>query len=228
MNSPFFNQSRMAVTANQYVAWLDVMGTASTLQRSLPQAANFVCKLHSSCLNHLPQQGVKYYPMNDGAYLVGDIDPILQTLREVMIETAGVFLAERNGMKRYMIRGAIAFGDVVHGSSAVLGLHAQQANPVMVERLLLGLPTALAYRGEANAAPFGIFIDQTARNAPSSQYPFFRWWLPRTASFNAARKKSLGEKIDKHLDWCLAHPIQTAYPKDRAEQHRLLAREYFE
>lgn len=218
----------MAVTPNQYVAWVDVMGTASTLQRSLSQAANFVCKLHSSCLNHLPASGVNYYPMNDGAYLVGDIEPILQTLREVMIETAGVFLEEENGMKCYMIRGAIAFGDVVHGSSAVLGLHDEQNHPEFVERVLLGLPTALAYRGEANAAPFGIFIDQSARNSDDTQYPFFRWWLPKSMSFGTKRRKSLGVKIDKHLDWCLAHPIQTAYPKDRAEQHRLLAREYFE
>ena len=228
MKSPHFDARNMQVAAGQYVAWLDVMGTASTLQRSLPQAANFVCKLHSSCLNHLPQQGVKYYPMNDGAYLVGDIAPILQTLQNVMIETARVFLAEKNGMKRYMIRGAIAFGDVVHGSSAVLGLHDEQSHPKMVERVLLGLPTTIAYKGEANASPFGIFIDQTARNSPGTQYPFYRWWLPHTARFDAARKRSLGEKIDTHLNWCLAHPVQTTYPRDRAELHRTLAREYFE
>lgn len=226
MISPFFDQGQMAVTPQQYVAWLDVMGTASTLQRSLGQAANFVCKLHSSCLNHLPQAGVVYYPMNDGAYLVGDIDPILRTLRDVMIETAGVFLAERNGLKRYMIRGAVAYGDVVHGSSAVNGLHPHQLSPTMVERVLLGMPTAIAYRGEGQAAPFGIFVDPSARNSPATQFPFFKWWQP--ARFNARQKDSLLQKIETHIDWCLAHPIQTAYPKDRAEQHRILAREYFE
>lgn len=228
MNSPFFDQSRMAVTANQYVAWLDVMGTASTLQRSLPQAANFVCKLHSSCLNHLPAHGVAYYPMNDGAYLVGALDPILQTLRDVMIETAGVFLAEQDGLKRYMIRGAIAFGDVVHGSSAINGLHAQQAQPVMVERVLLGLPTASAYKGESNAAPFGIFLDQTARNSAQTQFPFFKWWLPYRSAFRSHRKSALLNQIEAHLDWCLLHPIQSQYRPDRAELHRTLAREYFE
>lgn len=228
MNSPFFDQSKMAVTANQFVAWLDVMGTASTLQRSLPQAANFVCKLHSSCLNHLPPSGVTYYPMNDGAYLVGGHREVLETVGAVLNETAILFMTEADGLQRYMIRGALAFGDVVHGHSAKKGLHRNQPTKEMVGRVLLGNPTAVAHRGEGMASPFGLYVDQSARRMNRLMSPLYRWWLAPHFKTCVANKTFLVRKIEDHIDWCLAHPIQTSYKRDRADEHRVLAREYFE
>jgi len=64
-----FKQPQMKAPTNEYVCWLDVMGSRNIMRRSMSFAANFVMKLHIACLDTWKSEPkVELYPMVDGVY----------------------------------------------------------------------------------------------------------------------------------------------------------------
>lgn len=100
----------------EYIAWVDVMGTQASMSRSLAISANFIFKLHTAALQ-APNQNVTLYPVMDGFYASSsDKGEILDFLRSVFQEVAAEFNGEPVEHHRFIIKGALAFGPVIHGS----------------------------------------------------------------------------------------------------------------
>ena len=223
--SLFFDARHLPQPANEYVAWVDVMGTQASMARSLKITANFIFKLHTAALQ--AQLGaVKLYPVMDGFYASSaDKMNISDFLRNVFSSVADEFNSQKDNQHRFIIRGGMAFGPTVHGSSIP-----QQASKTMSQNgaycdaLLLGMPMVQAHLSESNAPPFGIFIHESARAfAPVGQEPFHHAWWRWDCSVNQKIWNDLKINIDDYFSWCMARSMNIGYDEARIQQHKKMA-----
>lgn len=222
----FFNGKLLPPASKRYVAFVDIMGIQTHMLKSTATAANFIFKLHSAILD--AWRGEKYqdvfvYPVMDGAYITAavksDIEKILVRIFKGIAE---IQITESNPSHWFVIRGSVAFGEVIHGHHVPY-----EASKVFEKDLgyknniLLGPAMISAYRGEAKAAPFGIYLDDSAINHGSGRGFPKKWkWYDSTA---LTLDNEIGTKIRQTvLDY-----FKKTSGDTKADQHKQLAEEYF-
>jgi len=228
-----FNAAALGTPDVRYVCWLDVMGTGSAMSRSLNQAANFVGKLHSALLEARPAKSVSLYPAVDGVYITAaNYAPILSLLQRTFRLLAEEFLGQGDPAHRFMVRSAISFGRVVEHKGLMKAAPTLAAAEPYAERIILGPALTLAYRGESLAAPFGVYLDESARLfSPPGTQPLsgahWRWWRWNHANNLEVLARDLGRSLDTYLAWCDERADMLLYRRDRIAVHRDLAHQYF-
>lgn len=231
----YFDSNRLGEPQFCYVLWLDVMGSANQMVRSLPISANFIFKLHCAVLEAFEEGGsptsIRLYPVMDGAYVTSERRAPLQGLiNQALRRVVTTFMNEQKPYHQFLVRGALSYGPVYHGSTLehdaarVLGRHSDIRNSI-----LMGLPMAQAYNAERDGAPFGVAVHSSARAfAPLGDEPFRFIWLDW---FRAAQPpidaKALLAHLAKYFEWQTHHYNMTGYKPDRIAHHRQLAKEYF-
>lgn len=104
---------------NHYACWLDVMGKRNSVTRSLPTSADHVCRPHVAALDALDgHQGKppRLYPAMAGIYITSERNgPLLYFLSAVLRRLVEAFLREHHRQLRFLVRGAVAYGPLVHG-----------------------------------------------------------------------------------------------------------------
>lgn len=228
----FFTAQGLPQPANEYVAWIDVMGVQSAMSRSLAITANFVFKLHVAALQ-APHEQMALYPVMDGLYVSsGNQQTMLGFLRSVFYDVAETFVHEAEPLHRFIIRGALAFGPVIHGA----GVPAAASNAFGLEgggqyknQILLGLPMVQAHLSEKNAPPFGLFVHDSARTfAPVQTQPLHHvWWKWVNDGQTAQVWAALPEALDAYLGWCRNRAEPILYDRERIQVHADLAKQYF-
>lgn len=228
---PFFNGQLLPNPTQEYVAWLDIMGIQSSMARSLPITANFIFKLHAAALL-APAAGVTLYPIMDGLYAASsNQNSILEFLRSVFVEIAGEFNGAVDPLHRFIVRGAIAYGPVVHGTA----VPANASNPFQTpagtaykNSILLGMPMVQANQTERNAPPFGLYVHESARTfAPVGTNPLHHVWWQWVNQGNAQIWNALHTNLQQHFQWCKARPNLILYDLDRIRVHEGLVQQYF-
>lgn len=232
----YFNSALLPKPSYEYVCWVDVMGIANQMVRSLPMAANFIFKLHCAVLNSLEvvgdPQSISLYPVIDGAYITAsERGPIQEILGGALSQLANEFVKEPELKYRFIARAAIAYGPVFHGRHLPEKISYVLANHTEVrDSILLGAPMGQAYREERNAPPFGVAIDESARTfASQSDQPFrFIWfdWYTHVAQKTSPSK--LMTELDRYFEWQRNHCNMTGYDIQRIDHHRKLASEYWQ
>jgi len=116
----YFNSDLLGEPDYNYVCWIDVMGTANQMLRSLPISANFIFKLHcailEACESLSNESGVWVYPVMDGVYVTAcDREPLQLLITHTLRRVVMTFVGESKQYHRFLVRGAIAFGPVYHG-----------------------------------------------------------------------------------------------------------------
>jgi hypothetical protein len=227
MDKIFFNAEPLPESNSEYVCWLDVMGTRSIMSYSLNKSANFICKLHIAALELL-NDDVRIYPLLDGMYITSKRkQPLLGFLHGVFSRVAIDFVAQEENQHRFIIKSAVAFGPVLHGSdipkeaSWELGGHEAHRNA-----LLLGIPVIQAYQSERKAPPYGVYIHESARSfAPEGEKPLpYVWWKWFRAGDGINRR--LHDAIIDYYSWCKSNSYALSYEKDRLDEHEQMAKEY--
>lgn len=225
----YFNATHLASASPEYVVWIDIMGTQASMSRSIKATANFIFKLHAAALT-APRDQVRLYPVMDGLYAASPRKTnVLNFVRSVFQQVAEEFTQTVDLNHRFMIRGGLAFGPVIHGANVP-----EQASPVLNENqeyrqaILLGMPMVQAHLSESSAPPFGIAVHESARAfAPNRQEPLHAiWWKWRNAD-NQAQWDALREAVDAHLTWCEARSLAIGYPPERLAAHRKMATQFF-
>lgn len=133
-------------------------------------AANFVFKLHITVLESVDalrsrqRTDLRLYPVMDGVYFVtSDQRALFRFLQQVFGRLASEFVETTEMRHRFLVRGALACGPVVHGfqlpesASATLAAHPEYQSSV-----LLGLPMIQAYLAERLAPPFSVYVHESA------------------------------------------------------------------
>lgn len=145
--------------SDEYVCWLDIMGTKSSMSESFEKSANFILRFHTAVLKAAISKKVRVYPVMDGVYIVvKNLDDMRAALDKIMTCLAEVFLSETN-KHRFVVKGALAKGAIQHGSKISTEIAEDIAPRVgYKQHLLFGMPVIQAYISEKQAPPFGIYI----------------------------------------------------------------------
>ena len=237
---PTFYAAGLPISPSQYVGWIDAMGIQSAMGRSMDVAANFVFKLHiavlesvDALLNH-QRENIYLYPVMDGVYFVTNDQPALfRFLRRVFGCLAREFVETAEMRHRFLVRGALACGPVVHGfqlpegASAVLHNH-----PRYRDSILVGLPMIQAYLTERLAPPFSIYVHESARAfAPEVRRPiratWWRWFATPADDRWPDLAPQLRVALRDYFAWCEPRAAEIGYDAESIKKHRLLADQYF-
>lgn len=203
--------------------------------RSLGRATNFVLKIHVACLEvrtEFPDTApVRLYPAIDGLYVTSlNQSDLLKFVRRVMENLAANFVLEKNNEYRFLVKGAIAFGPVIHGSDCLKASDTLSNYPSHASQVLIGAPLAQANQAERAAPPYGIYVHESARSmAPPGdeplKSPFLVWWEPGQNSEGIASR--LRTAVRQWLAWARLRPSTLLYDPARIDAHAALFEEYF-
>jgi hypothetical protein len=191
--------------------------------------ANFVFKLHAAALEALGD-GVTLYPVMDGLYIATPSRSALEGfLRTVLTDLAEGFIGEDVALHRFIVKGAIAFGPVIHGRDVPAECNRRLGeNDNYRRQLLLGAPMVQAHESERLAPPFGVFVHESARTfSPPDTEVFRNTWWPWLAGA-APLRAQLWTRLNDHFQWCEDHSRQLLYEGERIKVHRAMAAEFFQ
>ena len=221
----YFNENKLSSPSPSYVAWVDMMGTRNAMSQSLASSANHIGRIHAAIIR-AKRPGLKVYPVLDGAYITAEKQKtIMDSLKAVFTECAKYFAAQATPEHRFLIRGGLAYGPVIHGSE--INKHCNKElgeDPDYRKNLLFGMPMVQANRGEGNAPPFGMFIDESARAFGADGKTFsglwFKWWKD-------SPPVGFTKRLQEHFEWAEAHSHGIGYDEKSLKAHYKMARQYF-
>lgn len=221
-----FNADNLPETTSEYVAWVDVMGTQVSMTRSIRITANFIFKLHIAALQ-AANHHVRIYPVMDGFYVASQNRTyMLDFLRTVFSEVATEFNATAQPHHRFLIRGGLAFGPVIHGNGVGPCANELQNDETYRNAILLGTPMVQAHLSEQLAPPFGVFVHESARVfAPPGTEPLhWIWWKWGTSGQQVWDTLKL--RLAEHLEWCKGRAQAILYDASRIEAHKKMVEQY--
>lgn len=224
MNRPIVN-AKQIICSQEYICWIDIMGTKNTMTESFQKAANFLLKFHCCVLEVLKDEpNVTYYPMMDGIFITSKKhNTIRRVINKIFTSVANIFLSEDQNFHRFLIKGAIAFGYIAHGNSITANVCPSLADKDNYKRsIMFGLPMIQAFKSEHIAPPFGVYIHESARKPQLLQGRYYNWtFLPKTD------KKKLFECILSYFDWCSYFNNSLELEPSKIELYKKLTQEYF-
>lgn len=225
MAKVYFTDTSVPTEENEYVLWLDIMGTRSRMSTSVRTSIIFICKLHAAILKY-KTSGMHVYPMMDGAYITAKTDLEMESfIKKVFSDIAETFIGETQELHRFIIKGALAYGPIVQGENIDNG-----GSPVFGENedylstVLFGVPMIRANVGEKKAPPFGIYCDESVRMASYKfSYVWYKWFKG-----TMLKNDEMLASLTKYFSYCQKHTYELEYSLDKIEEHQKMCNQYFE
>ncbi len=231
--SAYFNSQLLPEPSQEYVCFLDIMGIQSRMKKGcLAKCGNFIFKLHATILEAWRTSGYKsvsVYPIMDGAYITSkNLGELLDLLTDIYSYCAEALLATGDVFEHwYLIRGAVAYGSVIHGRSIPYEASLEFASRVgYKEQLLIGAPMIHAFAGEGRAAPMGIYLDETATGKQCCKN--WKWFNHCETRPDADTLNGLRQKLVQYYDWLETHADPEDYAREKREEHLRRIKAYFE
>ncbi len=202
------------------------MGIQSAVGRSINVAANFMFKLHIAALES-KTASISLYPVMDGVYACAPNELEMAVFLRAMLKAlTDLFISEKKQIFQFIVRAAVAKGEVHHGRDVGRDASVTLArNPEYRGQILLGQPMIDAHLGESRAAPFGVFVHESARGAqfPTTKEGWWRWF-ENVDKFE--REKLLG-CLAEYFRWCYSESDKIKYEPERVHVHRGFAEVFF-
>lgn len=242
MADVYFNVRKLNGKAHkEYVAFIDIMGTRTHMKKSVYESANFIFKLHAAIISAWREKnyhGVFVYPVMDGAYITTrNKADMINILLRIYRELAKLFVKEQTAEHQYMIRSAIAYGEVIHGHDIPYEASKAFENSLgYKDHILLGRAMIAAYDGEAKAAPFGIYLDESAVRHEKSEdkrdygsfYADWKWYQDDTLQLREIDFVAFKRKIIDSLEAMKKPTHIFSYKPDKAQKHIEMTQSYFD
>ena len=198
---------------SKYVCWIDIMGTKNTMKQSLARASNFILKFHSKVIQ--AQQGnIISYPLMDGVFITcKNLETLKQTINSIFTEIATMFTQETNFDHKFLIRGALAKGEIIDGCEINNNI-CKNINELQNYRdaLLLGMPMIQAIEAEHYAPP--LFKNLQGR--------YYQWSVN-----NIQLQGKLKKHIDNYFKKCSTQYHHLEMEKEKIKLYQELNNEYF-
>lgn len=232
--SPIRFVSSDITTDNRFVAWIDIMGAAAAMRRSLVESASKIGKFNAAVLMaHKAaacKDDVTFHTMTDGAYLVAKSAQSLQSvLAGTLANIARVFLSASR-RNRFVVRCAVAYGEIVTSEVMDERMRANSelelVDKAILRNVMLGGPFATAYGMEGCAPPFGVYVDQSAVRAGFAEKSIWHWWVTDDDSigeFIRLFKMSL----EQHFAYIEEHYYDHMLSASKIAEYRAKIRSYF-
>ncbi len=210
---------------DEYVCWIDIMGTKNSMTESFQKAANFILKFHACITEVLMQnEDVKCYPLMDGVFLTASKqDSMRQTIDKIFSEMANLFIDETKNNHHFVIRGALAYGGIIHGETINESVCDALANKEDYKKsLLIGMAMIQAFNAEKEAPPFGVYIHESARKYKGLQGRFYAWKI-----LLQKNREILHKKVKAYFDWCNDYSEYLKMDSQKIVLYKKLVDEYF-
>lgn len=222
MGKIYFNDADFPNMENEYVLWVDIMGTKNNMSGSVRTSSIFICKLHVAIME-AKNKNLHVYPMMDGAYVTAkEENDMSKFIKKLFNSLSDTLIEEENDFHRFLIKGSLAYGPVIHGNKIPNSCsNCIEKNRDYANSILLGIPMIQANEGEKNAPPFGIYCDESARVA--SQEFAHRWykWFSKTKAPKVSRA------VQSYFDYSKEHYYEIDYPIEKISEHEEKAKQYF-
>lgn len=222
--------------SHEYVCLIDIMGTKNCMRESFQRSVNFILRLHSCVTNVVAKVNAKpenadtirLHSIMDGVYLTcANLGVLLQAVKTIYVKLADVFINESDHKKQFLIRGSIARGDISHGEYITDEVcHELASHPDYIGHLLMGMPMIQAYGKESEAAPFGIYIHESARSYDGLQCRHFNWWGKKEGEVKEIIS-NLALELHKYFDWCSINTHSLKMEPQKITEYKSLVKEYF-
>lgn len=201
MSNPTVNADKLDLK-DEYVCWIDIMGTKNIMSESIQKAANFILKFHSCIIESTNEEkGVRCYPLMDGVFVTSsNFKTIKKVIDKIFNQLAALFLQEEKNAHRFIIKGSLAYGYVAHGSNISNEICSSIASSENYKNtIMLGIPMIQAIKSETKAPPFGIYIHESARKYKGLQGKHYSWSFSGPLKID---KVDLQGKIINYFKWC--------------------------
>lgn len=218
----YFNDADFPDMKNEYVLWVDIMGTKNNMESSVRTSSIFICKLHVAIME-AKEDGIQIYPMMDGAYITTESEIVMEKfIKQLFYSLSNTLIGEDNDYHRFLIKGALAYGPVIHGHDIPnTCTNCFSDNRKYVDSILLGIPMIQACKGEKSAPPFGIYCDESARIASKTFAHRWHKWFAKNHAAKVARA------VQSYFDYSKEHYYELDYPKEKILEHEEKAKQYF-
>lgn len=225
--------------AKEYVAFIDIMGTQNCMKMSFERAANHIMRLHccvtdvtqaiNAAVHASDQKVIKVYPIMDGVYLTSpDFKLIRQAVSRIFKEIVFSQVNTKDNEIIFLVRGAIARGDIVHGMYITDQVCPDlSANEPYKNMLLFGLPMIQAYESEHSAPPMGIYIHESARSLQGFQGRFLSWWWTKKSKKRPRVAAAIGDRLTSYFGWCQKHSYSLKMDEKKIKQYLGQIQDYF-
>ena len=231
--------------ANEYVLWIDNMGTSARMSVSIQQSANFLLKLHQAIQKASEgKNGLRVYPIMDAAYVTSKTqDEMLSFINSLFTILTLEFIRQEDPEHQFLVRGSLSYGPVYHAQDLIPWMTRDESgdesgDESYWEKVLLGIPIIQAYDSEGKAPPMGVFVHETARafspeNEKLLPYVWDVWQVPQLLKGNnlGIDGNELWFELNKSLilyfDWCKQHSLRIGYSEDAIERHKKLWEAYY-
>ena len=203
-----------------YVVWIDMMGAASIMKRSLKMSMNFIGRIHIAALLCKKHNKIDLYPVMDGFYVYCKDEDTVKKFIDCVFEKIFNYFKNSKLENRFLLRGSIAYGKVYKGNNITSKNNHMLGTNDYKNSLLVGMPVIQAYETERLAPPFGVYVHESARFAGDFPFTWYRWF--KNNNYNC-----YWVEIKKYFEWSAKIPNMLDYPKEKIEEHRSLAKEFF-
>ena len=228
----FWDARKLPDMMLHYAVWLDAMGARQAMAQSLVRSSNHIGRLHVCILKHINKE-LRIIPFMDGAYIVTTHqEALFDFLRNTFEDLAYNFICARKPEYRFLPRCGLAYGNLIHGvdiPTSVNLILGARSHTWYRESVLFGIPMVQAYQTEAQAAPFGIAVHESARDfAPERHRPISSFWWRWYDNMNIPYFDDFRTCLAEHFQWCEDNHFGLNYPMDRLRVHREMTHEYFD
>lgn len=224
---PYFNNRRLLdfTPPEEYVCWIDIMGSAKIMLRSLNVASICLMKLHVAAIDARELYPVELYPMIDGIYVCSPSKiTILRFINKVISSLAINFILEKKPYHKFEIRSGLAFGPIIKGKETLECADQLKKNEDHAKRVLIGPPLTHAFEMEKQSPPFGVALHESA---PVTAGKYWKWWKAYCPRDNNLLAPLLFESLKTHYEWCKIHSEELSYEGNAIDRHQSLAESYF-
>jgi hypothetical protein len=226
-NQDLYVNTQTLHPTDTYVCWIDIMGTKNAMSNSFEQASNHILRFHACCIKatkDIENTNIRVYPLMDGIFLTSaELQPLREVINRIYEQLSELFINAVNFRHKFVIRGALAYGQISHGEEVDNPVNPDIAsNDNYKKQLLFGLPMIQSFKSENNAPPFGLYIHESARIVGQLQGRYFQWLWD-----DSERRLSIKESLNQYFDWCKDHHNQLDIEINKIEKYKELIDEYF-
>lgn len=217
MTELFIDIKDIPASSDEYVVWIDIMGTKNIFKKTDNSPALYILKLHK-CAKIVLQRypNCKVYPVMDGFYIT-HTEPqcLILLISDFFKKIANEFIKEKSCGYKFMIRAGMAAGNIIHGNNLPDTEQIEIISSIK-SALLFGKAAIDACEAERNAPPFSITIHPESR----SKYPNEKVVNGKISWFEEyASRTELRDSVNEFYTWLGQNPGWVEYPNDKMQNH---------
>lgn len=217
----FIDLKKLPDPIEEYVAWIDIMGTKSVFEKTDKSPTLYILKLHACAESVIKGTDFNYYPAVDGFFLTHkECNVLLVAVKNIFQQVAQGMINERNIEYRFMIRAGLSYGSVTHGKN--INIDDPKLSDKLKKSLLFGKAVVAATEAEKGAPPFSINIDETSVDhfTPSLSNGLTRvnnhiiWF-----DIDFVDKDNFKKSIIEYYTWINKKPMWSNYDPEKMKKH---------